>query len=129
MERFKAGVQYGDWEGTVAADDADFRELRKLLTEKELVEDDEFLVAAKVWIGENQGGKVRPPHVSAFVMKREEHETLRDKIQQSTGALDVRKVDLDLSLDEFLGFFKRLSFVFTRKGLELTGKEYSEREN
>jgi hypothetical protein len=67
-DTFRAGVQYGDWTGTSAADNADQNDLHMLLTAKKLLDPDkEFLLGSSLWIRENHGGKVQAPYVSATV--------------------------------------------------------------
>jgi len=67
-DTFRAGVQYGDWTGTAAADNADQNDLHNLLVAKKAFDrDTEFLLGASLWIGENHGGKVQAPYISAFI--------------------------------------------------------------
>jgi hypothetical protein len=39
--------------------------------------------------------------------------------------IPVRAVDISLNLEEFVTLFKRFDIMFTRRGLELEGREYS----
>jgi len=56
MQIFKASVQYGDWKGTAAADNADPRGIHELLREKGLISKTDFLIGVHVYIGEIHGG-------------------------------------------------------------------------
>jgi hypothetical protein len=49
METFKASAQYGDWQGTAAADDA-HSDLREYLEGKKLINPNEFLIAATLYV-------------------------------------------------------------------------------
>jgi hypothetical protein len=67
-DTFRASVQYGDWTGTAAADNADQRDLSDFLATKKIFDrDKEFLIAASLWIGENHGGKIQSPCVTAII--------------------------------------------------------------
>jgi hypothetical protein len=67
-ENFRAGVTYGDWEGTVSADDADQRGFRDLLVKKKLLDPNrEFLLGASIYVGASYVGKVAPTFVHAVI--------------------------------------------------------------
>jgi hypothetical protein len=124
-DRFRASVQYGDWEGTASADNADHGDLRDLLIKKNLMDGDrEFLVGATLWIGENHGGEVQAPFVHAILIEGREFDRIQPQLKQQDDPIPVRNLDLELTLEEFLGLFKRLSVVLTNRGLGLTDREY-----
>jgi hypothetical protein len=124
-DRFRASVQYGDWEGTASADNADQRDLRNLLIEKKLMDGDrEFLVGATLWIGENHGGEVQAPFLHAILIEGTEYDRIEPRLKQRGDPIPTRNVDLELTLEEFLGLFKRVSVVLTARGLRLTDREY-----
>lgn len=66
MASFKASVQYGDWEGTAAADDTDAGSLslHRYLEQKRLIKPGEFLIAASLWVGENSEARL-----TAFLLR------------------------------------------------------------
>ncbi|HEX8624506.1 MAG TPA: hypothetical protein VF782_05440 [Allosphingosinicella sp.] len=122
---FKAGVQYGDFEGSAAADRADQGDLGDYLRNNGLLQPGEFLVGAEVWIGENHGGVVKAPFISALVVEAPDYDgAVRDVLNQDP--VPVRKIDLPLSLNEFIGLFKRFAVTLTIRGGELTDKDYRE---
>lgn len=122
---FKAGVQYGDFEGTAAADRADQNDLGDYLRSNGLMQKGEFLVAVELWVGENHGGKLAQPTISALVVDAPDYDgAVRDVLNQSP--VPVRKIDLPMSLDQFLGLFKRFAVTLTIRGGELGGKDYRE---
>jgi hypothetical protein len=84
--------------------------------------DKELLIGVEVWVGENAGGKVAQAYVHALIMADPEHDNAVASIEQN-GYAKVRKVDLDMSIERFVSFFKRFSVAFSRHGL-LTGKQY-----
>jgi hypothetical protein len=122
---FKAGVQYGDFEGSAAADRADQGDLSDYLRKNGLMQAGEFLVAAEVWIGENHGGVVKDPFIRALVVDAPDYDgAVRDVLNQDP--VPVRKIDLPLSLNEFIGLFKRFAITLTVRGGELADKDYRE---
>jgi hypothetical protein len=123
MLTLKAGVQYKDWEGTVAADDADQRSFFHLLKEKNVVHEDEFPIAIDVYIAENNAGKVQQPQISALLMKSKNFDEAKGEIERG-GKLKLRRVDVEISLTEYMALFKRFSIVLTRNRLDLEGREY-----
>lgn len=58
MDKFKASVQYGDWQGTAAADDDDGETLSKYLEATGLLTENQCLIASSVWVGENRDGRL-----------------------------------------------------------------------
>ncbi|HYG49230.1 MAG TPA: hypothetical protein VD846_14960 [Allosphingosinicella sp.] len=122
---FKAGVQYGDFEGSAAADRADQDDLGDYLRKNGLMQPGEFLVAAEVWIGENHGGVVKNPFIRALVVNAPDYDgAVREVLNQDP--VPVRKIDLPLSLNDFIGLFKRFAVTLTIRGGDLHGKDYKE---
>lgn len=122
---FKAGVQYGDFEGSAAADRADKNDLGDYLRSNGLMHAGELLVAAELWVGENHSGKVAQPSIQAIVVDAPDHDNaVRDVLNQAP--VPVRKIDLPISLDQFLGLFKRFAVTLTIRGGDLRGKDYRE---
>ncbi len=118
MESFKASTQYGDWEGTAAADDVGQNSVHKHLREKGLIKPGEFLVAVSFYAAE-------PPLVRASMVPGDKFETVQEALATNTGPISVREIDLKLTTEEFLGLFKRFSVTLTWHGLELGGRDYS----
>ncbi|EAQ4627327.1 hypothetical protein GI075_11320 [Salmonella enterica] len=100
---FKASTQYDDWQGSVAADGIDVGGLGSVLKTKGLMKDDEILYAIKLYSGVNYVS------IEAFV---------------GTDEQNLRKVDTQLTLEEFFKNFKRFSITLSRDG-ELEDKEIS----
>lgn len=125
MARFKAGVQYGDWEGTASADDIGNGDVHDFLKSNGLIKVDEYLVGLELYIGENHPGRPAQPIIKAYIVDKPDFDTVADKLKSVDGPIEVREVRLEVSLDESVGFFKRFNVVLTRKGLELIGREYT----
>jgi hypothetical protein len=124
MSKFKASVQYGDWNGTAAADDADQISLSRYLETKGLVDEKEFLVASSIFIGENHGGKLGGVYISAYLFTPPPDTTVDVALDAITGPIPVREVELQITLEEYLGFFKRFKVFHTKRYLNLEGREY-----
>lgn len=126
MGRFRAGVQYDDWRGTAAADSAFDLDLAEYLKMHGHMSNREVVVGVDVWVGENHGGPSVAPNITAFIADRDSFDTVKAMIENTPDPLDFRRVDLEISFEEFFGLFKRFDIVITRKGLELEGREYRE---
>lgn len=120
MERFKASTQYGDWEGTAAADNQP-TSLHDFLEEKGLIEEHEFLLAATLYVGEHSYDS---PYVKAYLFKGDDYESVKKKLDANKGPIPVREVDIKLTTEEFLELFKRFDVMLTWHGLNLQGREF-----
>lgn len=122
---FQASVQYGDWEGTAAADDADHGAFEKYMRGQGLLQSGEWVLATSLWIGENQGGKLGYISVRAFVYsKADTMDNLVEVLNRLNGPIPCRTVDIKLGLEEFLVLYKRFAVMLTRRGLGLGGREF-----
>ena len=120
MESFKASVQYRDWEGTAAADDADPSLLKEYLQDKGLINPNEFLIAASLYVSEGF------TNVRAFVFpEAHDFESVKNALAAIARPIPVREVNVKLTPEEFIGLFKRFHVMLTRHGLQLEGRDYS----
>jgi hypothetical protein len=126
MTHFKASVQYGDFKGTAAADNADGEhDLNHFLKGKGLIQDDEFLVAASMWVGESSGGKLGRSYVKAYLYDKADHDTVKAALEATEGPIQVRAVDVEVTPEQFISFFKRLEVFLTRPSLKIDGREFT----
>jgi hypothetical protein len=117
QEKFYASVQYGDLKGTAAADHHDKFTMEKYLEEKGLIEKDETLVGISMWSGEvHQRTQDDTVYVTAIVSKGEGYESVKAAVDSGT-PLQVRKIRLDMHLNEFFGLFKRFEICISNYGL------------
>ena len=117
-EIFKGAVQYGDWKGSVAADNADLKDMQITLQERGLIPEGHALIGVK-FNSHLNGGK---PSVGITVRC-----ALPDDIAMATtGGTPILAVraEVVISADEFLSMFKRFSLSLSRKG-EYEDKELS----
>ena len=129
MDIFRASVQYGDWKGTAAADNIDFYAFYKHLLGRGLISETDFLVGIHLWIGENRPGVVQPPYVTAFLLEGiDNFESAEAALRSMRDPLDLKRVRVNLTLNEFMGLFKRFSIAIAARGLDITGREISSRD-
>ncbi|MCZ6610048.1 MAG: hypothetical protein O7A66_08615 [Alphaproteobacteria bacterium] len=124
METFQANVQYNDWKGTAAADNADQNDIRKLLNERGMISDDEFLIGIDLWLGEMHGQELAGPGAYALIIDAKDYREAERKLNEAHDPLSFKRVRLDLSMEEFLLLFKRFAVSLSWKGFDLTGHEY-----
>lgn len=126
METLSASVQYNDWKGTAAADNADQTSFAKLLESKGVLDrKTEFLVATSLFIGENHNGKVEAPFIDALIAPYNNMDAAQANLSANSDPLHLRRVSVELTLEEFIGLFKRFNVVLTRNGLNLDGRGYT----
>lgn len=127
MSRLRASVQYGDWRGSAAADDISHGDFHDHLRSIGEFGDDEFLVGIEVFIGDNHPGRPpQPPMVSALLAARGDFDTVKAKLRAQRDPIPLRRVRLDLTLDDLLRKFKRIAITFLRNGLDLDDREYED---
>lgn len=120
MERFEAGVQFGDWSGTAEADGAATNDLGAVLKARGLVPAGQFLVGFDVWLSEATGAV----GVKAYFAEGDSYDDAVRKFPPS-GPVAITEVEVPLTLDEFLKCFKRFNIRATRQGMDLNGREFS----
>ena len=119
--KFQASVQYNDLVGTAAADRHDFRDLGKYLEEKGLARAGERVVGIEMSSLEvHTKIQDNPVHVSAFVTTQD-FDSMR-KLLDAEKTLEVRKISLEMKLNEFFGLFKRFEVTISNGGL-LNGRD------
>ena len=118
-----ASAEQPDWEGTAAADDADGVAIRKFLRERALISDTELIVGMKLLAGEAQGDA---PLVQVLVIDAVGHNSVAEILRRHDTII-LRTIDLDLSLAQFVGLFKRFSVAFTVPGLGQEERDYMAR--
>lgn len=124
MERFKARVQYGKWEGTAAADDADSKSLEHYLKEEGLTKLGEFLIATSLFVGDSSGGDLGFLYIRALLFEGMDYDDVQKKLAATPGAIPVREVEIKLTMAQFVALFKRFDVMFTWHGFGLEGREF-----
>lgn len=123
QEKFKASVQYGDWKGSAAADNADKGKAKDWLEEKGLIQKGEFLLGMTLFAGESHGSHKDPVSVEFLLATPGDHGSIKAMIATGTPAV-VRRVRDDMTLVEFFGLFKRFSIYLSSHGM-LDSCEYT----
>jgi hypothetical protein len=128
-EWLKAGVQYGDWHGTAAADNADFEmTVHKYLEKKKQIKPGEYLLAVQLYTGsETKVGKLDEPYIRAYLLDGardfEQAKARLDELEAAGELIPVREVEINVPLEEFISWFKRFSVMLTARDLPLTDRE------
>lgn len=131
MSNFKATAQYNDFMGTAAADNADGEyDLDRFLEGKGLKKENEFLVGASLWVGSSAGGKLGHPSITAYLFDQadNQHDNVKAALEAMPDPIPVRTVEVEVSPEQFISFFKRFSVMLTRQSLNLDGREFNARE-
>lgn len=116
IEKFQASVQYNDLVGTAAADRHDSRDLGKYIEEKGLIRVGERVVGIEMSSLEvHTKTQDNPVHVSAF-LTTQDFDSMRKLLDTGT-TLEVRKISLEMKLNEFFGLFKRFEVSISNGGL------------
>ena len=126
MDTFKAHVQYGDWEGTAAADASDRLAIQEYLINEGLLRNNEFLLAVNLWVGESHHGKIGHVSIRAFIYEGEDNvDNLKPILDQLKTSIPVREVKASLTIEEFIGLYKRFDVLLTWHGLNLRDRVFS----
>lgn len=116
MDTFSAGVQYNDFQGTVAADISDNVALADYLVSIGQARDGERVVGFRITAGENHGRPVAEVSLVAYLLRT---------IDFDPAPASVRAVEVRLTPGEALAYFKRFDLVAMRKGVDFSGTEVS----
>ncbi|OJA25436.1 hypothetical protein [Burkholderia ubonensis] len=125
METFKATTQYGDWTGTASADRSDATTLSDLLLQRGLRTEEEFLVGAKLWVGENHNNKLAHVFVHAYLFDGTGFDDVSAAIAEAGDALKLKRVSVELTLEEYICLFKRFAVALSDPHFDLEGREFS----
>jgi hypothetical protein len=120
MERFSARVQYDDWRGQAAADNSSGAGIRDLLRQRKLIHDGQFVVGLDFSALERAF-----VHVTAILIDAENYEAAAQALAAAGDPIKVRKVTVDLSVNEFFTLFKRFHITLSPKGLDIVGCDIS----
>ena len=109
-ENFVANVQYDDWTGTVAADNyGSSSEIKDWLKQEGKIDGDESVCGIELTILEGH------LYLSAYIFKREQGRTFAE-IRENSDPISLTKLDLHLSLEDFLHKFKRFRINMSSGG-------------
>jgi hypothetical protein len=120
MQHFKASTQYGDWEGTAAADGNNEWSVEEYLDNKGLMNPNESVISVSLSVLE---GSV---YVRAFLFQGKDSDSIKQVLANISGPIPVREVPLKMTLEEFARLFKRFSVSLTYDSLHIDGRAYLE---
>jgi hypothetical protein len=125
MGFFKAGVQYGDWKGTAAADCyGGGIEVEHYLEKKKLLKPGERCIAMSFSVGENRVGEKATVYGSAYLVEGVGVEDIQREFDDEPDAIPVREVSFNFTHDDFVTVFKRFDVMLTLRGLKIEDREY-----
>ncbi|MDX7938831.1 hypothetical protein SJ000_01250 [Acinetobacter baumannii] len=113
---FKAGVQYDDYTGTLAADSADLINIKQELIKVGLINENEFVIGLDFYPLGQYSGQDKEISVDYYILDSFNFEEFRDQIRNGIKPT-VRKVNQDLTFREFFDLFKRFNGTLSWKGL------------
>lgn len=119
MEHFKTQIRYRDWIGTAVADENAPYSVEAYLRSKGAIEDSEFLIAVTVNVIE------KFTNVTAFVFRGPEVESVKEALTAAKGPIPVRRVLVQLTLEEFVDLFKSFDVMLTWHGFKIEGRPYT----
>lgn len=114
MDIFKAGVQYDDFSGSVAADQADNSSLLKYLQEQGIAGSNEQLAGIRIGFGENDSKDVDEVDLVSYLYEADKFDPKPVKI---------RAVGHMIAPSKLFSFYKRFDLVMTRKDIDLGSSE------
>lgn len=111
-----ASVNYGDFDGTAAADRHDRRDLRDLAEKYGVDTDRYFVFGVNIHIGETRGDKLAHTFVSILAVDMQEVKAgsvdyIQRYVDEHEGVLPYIRIDIGASLEEVLLSFKRFNVV------------------
>lgn len=117
QENFHASVQYGDEKGTAVADRHDRRGMQEFLIEQGMINADEGIAGIEIWSGEvHDQTKNRPISVTVYVSAHRGFDSLTDEVRAGA-PIQVRRIKLEMALNEFFSLFKRFSITISPGGI------------
>jgi hypothetical protein len=123
---FQAGTQYGDWKGTAAADehgaDTTFDELFEATGKVE--PDKEIMIGFEFYYIEGSFYLAGYFHRKPAENESGWYPTLNEEFQRQDAPIKVKKVRVEITLEQFFKYFKRFNVVLVDSALDITGREY-----
>jgi hypothetical protein len=115
-DMLKASVQYGDFDGTAAADHHDRRGLWDLAKKYGVDIDKYFVFGIDIFVGEALGDEPAHANVSILaidtqVVGANSVDSIQEYVDNNQGVLPYVEFGIDANLEEVLRFFKQFSVV------------------
>ena len=120
MDKFTSATQYGDIKGNITMDQQHAKGLHELAKANGVNLNVDFPIAFDLYVGEN--GFV---DLSIYTVKVDDnnYETAKELVD-SSDPIPVKKVDINISVDDFFKHFKRINI--TASPMEgVIGKDYT----
>ncbi len=118
MEYFKANVQYNDWEGTCASDNADIKKISDFLKENDYISKNDFLIAIRLYATD-----ISKITITALTYNGINCDDIKKEID-NLETIPVKSTEINISIEDFFKFFKRFSLILTHKSLDIQERTY-----
>lgn len=126
---FEAGNGHQDWEGTAVADNPEKNDFSNYLVSRGLLDPDkEFLIAAYLYIRDNQEGDCQEFAVSAYLVEGTDYHKVAHRIRAGE-EIEAREIAVKLTFQELATVFKGFSVMLTLRGLKLTRRKFFVSDN
>lgn len=114
-EKFVARTRYGDWKGTIAVDNhAGRTDIRSWLEQEGQLDKNDFVCGIEIH-GEYPGGGYGDPRISVLIFEVKNGRILKDAVEDGE-EIPLKRLDLNMSLQDFLSKFKRLDIKLSAGG-------------
>ncbi|MDE2825845.1 MAG: hypothetical protein OXL40_00875 [Bacteroidota bacterium] len=114
-EKFVARAQYDNWKGAIAVDDhAGDTDIRRWLEQAGQLDENDFVCGIEIH-REYPGGEYRDPFISVLIFEAKNGRTFREAVEGGEG-IPLKKLYLNMSLQDFLSKFKRLDIKLSAYG-------------
>ncbi len=119
----KASVQYGDYNGTAAADEHDRNSLKDLAAKHGIDSERYWIFGIEVSIGETRGDTLGPAFVYLLAIDSQAVKAygvgaVQEYVNQNAGVLPYVKLKIEADLEDVLLRFKRFNVVLNNSHLE-----------
>lgn len=118
---FTASTQYNDWQGSLAADNADDNDIWDRLRNQGHITANEFLVGIDFYV--LSGIKSKTITVRCLILSLQNGQTV-DEVLAKEGPVQVKEVELDFTPNDFFELFKRFNGTLSQNKI-FEGREYT----
>lgn len=123
-EQFTASSKYEDLKGTVAADHADAQSVSAWLEQQNLIAGEEYVVGIRLHVGQLSNSDDFLIQTEFLIALNETDLRVRIPGQDKPPTIVVRRLQKELTLNDFFRFFKQLELTLSAGG-EFEGRDYS----
>ena len=113
-KKFVARTQYGDWEGTIAMDNGEVWKFHEWLEQEGQLDKNDHVCGIEIH-GDYPGSGYGEPRISVLIFEIKNGRILREVVEDGE-EIPLKRLFLSMSLQDFLGKFKRLDTKLSENG-------------